>query len=202
MLLAAAYLFLLSLLFAFVEIELEGKYGWAERQPTWYRASGFVRSLLAGRKPLTGYHLFMNLFLIAVFHLPFFAGMAWSPAAELLLLAFAMIFFLVEDFLWFVFNPAYGVRNFRKEKVWWHATSVWVLGLFPLDYVSGIVFSSALVLLADFLKGDMSLFIGWLETLGVILALVFLSSLFAPLYARWYRTMRKHDDRPKAGIFH
>jgi hypothetical protein len=26
----------------------------------------------------------------------------------------------IEDFLWFVLNPYYGIKNFRKEKIWWH----------------------------------------------------------------------------------
>jgi hypothetical protein len=24
--------------------------------------------------------------------------------------------------LWFVLNPHYGIKNFRKGKIWWHKT--------------------------------------------------------------------------------
>ena len=30
------------------------------------------------------------------------------------------------DFLWFAFNPAFGLRKFRKEHIWWHAGSWWI----------------------------------------------------------------------------
>lgn len=202
MLLAAVYLFLLALLFAFVEIELEGKYGWAEKQPTWYRTAGAMNALFTGKKPLTGYHLFLNLFIIAAFHLPFVAGLPWSLATELFLLAFVIIFFAIEDFLWFVFNPAYGLKSFRKEKIWWQGTSIWVCGLFPIDYIVLTSSASALVFLAAMLKANLDFFISWLEALGLILLLILLSVPFAPLYARWYRTMRTKDDRKKSGIFH
>ncbi len=203
-LLLGAYLFLLALLFALVEIEVEGRYGWAERLPTWYRTTGPARifSLFSSGKPLTGYHLFMQLFMLAAFHLPFFAGLAWSVASELRLLAALVLFFIAEDFLWFVFNPAYGVRNFRKGKIWWHSTSVWVFGLFPLDYATGLATSLIFASLAALLAENSRTFLSWLGTLGVVLLLIFLSSLFARPYARWYKRMRKRDDRGKAGIFH
>jgi hypothetical protein len=28
----------------------------------------------------------------------------------------------LEDFLWFVFNPHYGIKKFRKGEIWWHKT--------------------------------------------------------------------------------
>ena len=33
------FLFVYALLFAAVEIEIEGEHGWAERLPTWYRVT-------------------------------------------------------------------------------------------------------------------------------------------------------------------
>jgi len=203
-LLLGAYLFLLALLFAFVEIEIEGRYGWAERLPTWYRKTGPSRvfSLCKSGKPLTGYHLFMLLFMLAAFHFPFAVGLPWSVATELQILSALVLFFIVEDFLWFVFNPAYGIRNFRKGKIWWHSRSVWVLGLFPVDYLSGLATSLLLAYLSSILPGSVAVFLGWLETIGVVLILLFLSSFFAPLYARWYKRLRQKDDRKRAGIFH
>ena len=45
---------------------------------------------------------------------------------------FMILFWIVEDFLWFVFNPAYGIRRFRREDIWWHAQSWW--WFMPRDY--------------------------------------------------------------------
>ena len=36
------------------------------------------------------------------------------------------------DFLWFLINPAYGLRGFRKDKIWWHAPTWW--WIMPRDY--------------------------------------------------------------------
>jgi hypothetical protein len=38
---------------------------------------------------------------------------------------------LIEDFLWFVFNPHYGIKKFRKGQIWWHTN--W-LGPMPVLY--------------------------------------------------------------------
>jgi hypothetical protein len=58
---------------ACVEIEIEGRYGWAEKLPTWYRTTGFcarVFGFVAGGKPLTGYHAFMFFVPVMIFHAP------------------------------------------------------------------------------------------------------------------------------------
>ena len=41
------------------------------------------------------------------------------------------LFWVVEDFLWFVLNPHFGWSKFNKNSIWWHKR--WFLGL-PLDY--------------------------------------------------------------------
>jgi hypothetical protein len=45
---------------------------------------------------------------------------------------FVIVFFIVEDFLWFVLNPAYGIRRFRKQHIWWHSPTWW--WIMPRDY--------------------------------------------------------------------
>jgi hypothetical protein len=42
-----------------------------------------------------------------------------------------MLFWVIEDFLWFALNPHYGLRKFRREHIWWHKR--WLLGV-PVDY--------------------------------------------------------------------
>jgi hypothetical protein len=39
---------------------------------------------------------------------------------ESLLLGFYVGMVFLEDFLWFVLDPYYGIKNFRKGKIWWH----------------------------------------------------------------------------------
>ena len=56
----------------------------------------------------------------------------WTWGLELRLIAFIILFFIVEDFLWFVLNPAFGIRRFRREHIWWHAPTWW--WIMPRDY--------------------------------------------------------------------
>ena len=51
---------------------------------------------------------------------------------ELRILAFAVLFWVAEDYLWFVLNPAYGWRSFNRVRAWWHAASWW--WVMPRDY--------------------------------------------------------------------
>jgi hypothetical protein len=41
------------------------------------------------------------------------------------------MFWVVEDFLWFVVNPAFGLRRFRPRHIAWHKR--WAFGA-PVDY--------------------------------------------------------------------
>ncbi|MGD0542553.1 MAG: hypothetical protein ABSB33_13655 [Tepidisphaeraceae bacterium] len=127
-----AYLLALAFTFAKVEIEIEGPHGWAATLPTWRIRNRWTR-LLYGSRPLTGYHLWLQLFVFLIAHLAFALGLSpWSRAMELRVIGFVIIFFLVEDFLWFVLNPAYGIRRFRREHIWWHAPTWW--WIMPRDY--------------------------------------------------------------------
>lgn len=119
-------------LFALVEIHVEGGQGWAKSLPTWRVENRWTR-LLYGKRPLTGYHLYVQLFVLVISHAPFFLGLAphtWRGEARVL--AFVILFWVVEDFLWFVMNPKFGLRRFRKQHVWWHAPTWW--WVMPRDY--------------------------------------------------------------------
>lgn len=108
----------LGFLLALWEIQIEGKDGWATKLPGWRLEKGWIVKLMGGRT-ITGYHLFMTLFLISMVHLPLFF-VPWKWRLEFLLLGFYLGMVLLEDFMWFVLNPDYGIKNFRKSKVWWH----------------------------------------------------------------------------------
>lgn len=112
------YMVFMAFILALWEIQIEGKDGWAAKAPTWRIEKGWVMRLTGGR-PFTGYHLFMTIFLIAIVHLPvFFLGWRWQ--LECALLGFYIGMVLLEDILWFALNPHYGIKSFRKGKIWWH----------------------------------------------------------------------------------
>jgi hypothetical protein len=114
------FLFFVAFILALWEIQIEGKDGWAANLPTWRIARGWPTVLMGGR-PLTGYHVFMIILLVSLVHLPLFF-VPWSWRLEGLLIGFYLGMSIVEDFLWFVLNPHYGIKNFRKGKIWWHRT--------------------------------------------------------------------------------
>jgi hypothetical protein len=127
----AAVLAVCAFLFALVEINIEGSAGWAANLPTW-RIQNRLTDLLYGGRPLTGYHLWVQLFILAFAQLPFAFVGRFTWRGEALVAAFIILFWILEDFLWFVLNPAYGIRRFRKEHVWWHRRAWWLVA--PREY--------------------------------------------------------------------
>lgn len=132
--------------FALLEIQIEGGAGWAAALPTWRRQNRWTRALLGGR-PLTGYHLWCHVFVLTAVHLPFGMGLAaWSWRAEARVAAFLVLFWILEDFLWFVFNPAYGLHGFTQRRAVWHAHAWW--GFMPREYWIFLPVGSALYALS------------------------------------------------------
>ncbi len=128
----AGFVLVSALLFALVEIQIEGPHGWAERLPTWRIENRWTR-LIYSKRALTGYHLYVQLLMVVLSHLPLaFFPDRWGWSAELKSMCFLIYFFIVEDFLWFVLNPAYGIRKFRKQHIHWHAPTWWIV--MPRDY--------------------------------------------------------------------
>jgi len=181
--------FVLAFLFAAVEVEIEGPYGWAERLPTWRRTDGTIPRafgrVMSGR-PLTGYHLFMLPLPLAAFHLPFVFGVPWSWRAELVACAAYLVFAITWDFLWFVLNPAYGVRDFRRGRIWWYPR--W-LGPAPVDYWLALGASIALAALTV-IGGSAALLWHQLILMGGCALLVAITAAASPWYHEWYRQMR------------
>lgn len=118
-----------------LEIHIEGGAGWAENLPTWRWGPEWFLNLSNG-KPVTGYHVYMNLLLLLFLHYPLVG--AWTPAGEARALSVYFQFAFVWDFLWFMLNPAFGWRRFRRGEVWWFRR--W-LGRFPADYYTGAALS-------------------------------------------------------------
>ena len=200
------FLFGLAVLFGIFEIEAEGRYGWGEKFPTWYRVNGAAAKLY-GRitnKPLTGYHA-------ALFFVPFFimfwpmvatSTFTWHGAFMAFSLYFAWV--VVWDFSWFVLNPYYGIKKFRRDGVWWFAREPWLGGRIPSGYVLAWITSLGLAAFAGGLDGgwsaavtDRAQMLGW-----YLVGICLLAVLGTPLFRKYYSAMRMHDERQEAGIFH
>lgn len=121
---------LLSLILALLEIQIEGKDGWAQRLPTWRYYRPWFKYLPGGNKPLTGYHSYLWSLLFIYSHLAFLFTI-WSIGKELIILSFLIFVLRLEDFLWFVLNPNYGISKFKRGFISWHKQ--W-LGLLPTQY--------------------------------------------------------------------
>ncbi len=58
-------------------------------------------------------------------HPPYLLGAApLSWPLEFRILSFLTLFWVL-DLLWFVFDPAFGLRRFRRDPIWWRAPGWW-----------------------------------------------------------------------------
>jgi hypothetical protein len=121
----------LAYFFANAEIHIEGDAGWAANLPTWRIEKHWLLDIFWGGRAMTGYHAWVFSFVAIFFHFPLFFMAQWSLQLEARVLASVMLFWVTEDFLWFVINPAFGWRRFKPEHVSWHKH--WMCGA-PFDY--------------------------------------------------------------------
>jgi hypothetical protein len=129
--LTLAWVMLLAFFFAQFEIQIEGGAGWAANLPTWRIESHWLLDIFWGGRAMTGYHAWVFPFIALVFHLPLFFMGHWSWRAEARVLGCVMMFWIVEDFLWFVTNPAFGLARFSPANIPWHKHWLWIA---PTDY--------------------------------------------------------------------
>lgn len=126
-----AAVLVLAFFFANVEIQIEGPAGWATSLPTWRIEAHWLLEIFWGGRPMTGYHAWVFPFVALAFHFPLVFAWAWSWRLEARVIACIMLFWLVEDFLWFVLNPAFGLAKFAPAFIPWH--KYWI-GVAPVDY--------------------------------------------------------------------
>jgi hypothetical protein len=129
--LTLAWVLLLAFFFAQIEIVIEGGDGWAANLPTWRIEKHWLLDIFWGGRAMTGYHAWAFPFIALFFHFPLFFMGHWSWRAECRVLGCVMLFWIVEDFLWFVLNPAFGLARFHATAIPWHKHWLW---LAPADY--------------------------------------------------------------------
>ena len=115
-----AFTLAFATLWAWMEVEMEGKHGWAINLPTSCAFYGW-----------TWYHVSMNLIvLLVMFYSLQYANFArWYYKLSYYVL-YVTAWFVVEDIMWFVLNPHYGIRKYTPNDIFWHANKVWFLGTF------------------------------------------------------------------------
>lgn len=186
------YFFAIAFALAHLEIQIEGEHGWAARLPTWRWQSETV--LRWAGKPVTGYHVFLQLFLLLVIHLPLmYTGFSLEREAEIISLFFLLAVFW--DFLWFVCNPHFGLSRFGQGQVWWFKS--WFLGL-PTPYYAGLGLSLLVYLIAGLaLTRTESVWertISW-AVVFTALAVPTLLTVAATTFAPWRRVVAQSDAR-------
>ena len=136
------YLFTIAIVLALLEIQIEGQYPWAEKLPTW-------RKKIKGiNKDITGYHIFLAIFVLLLFHLPYIFGRNFTISNELKLLSVIVLISVNEDFLWYILNPnpKFGIRNFKRNYVPLFNKFFFYI---PSDYSFSIILSLLLALVAN-----------------------------------------------------
>jgi hypothetical protein len=137
-----AWVLAMAVFFSEVEIQIEGAGGWAANLPTWRIEHHWLLDIFWGGRAMTGYHAWVFSFMALAFFAPLAFTGRWHKREAGLALAGLMAFWITEDFLWFVLNPAFGFARFEPAHVPWHHH--WLLGA-PTDYWVSLGLAALLV---------------------------------------------------------
>lgn len=138
----SSYFFIIIIILSLLEIQIEGAYPWAEKLPTWRK------KIFGFNKDITGYHVYLSIFVLLLFHLPFLFGLNFTISNELKILSIIVLIAVYEDFLWNIINPnpKYGIIKFKKNYIG-------IIDKFffsiPVDYLISIILSSLFALIAN-----------------------------------------------------
>ncbi|MFT4266684.1 MAG: hypothetical protein QM586_05590 [Xenophilus sp.] len=131
----------MAFFFANAEIQIEGGAGWATSLPTWRIEKHWLLDLFWGGRAMTGYHAWVFSFMALAFLLPLAFQGRWRGRDVVLALGGLAAFWVAEDLLWFLVNPAFGLARMDPVHAFWHPR--WLFGL-PLDYWWGAAAAAAL----------------------------------------------------------
>ena len=178
----ATYTIVYAALYSLLEIEIEGKYGWGRQLPTF--------TILTGPfKHFTFYHLIMATIIILTNTYPIIADSALRRPTDTLALCIYnnILWFSIEDFLWFVLNPYYTYKNYRSASAQWHSLRPFsgpMLGCIPVHSI----ITSAILLSCWWYTGMFVL----IES--IVVAVCFNSAVVvvAPHYHTFYLKQSRH----------
>lgn len=174
------FIAIFALVYAWIEIEIEGPAGWAKNLPTPQKAVAH----------LSLYHVYMVILAgLVIGGLLYYREQdyreedskkkKWTHwlqvGGEFIFLL--IIFFLAQDFLWFVMNPSYTVLRYKESFIPWHTH--WV-GIPLFNYVG----AAALVMLLFLMRESRKRLAVTLGTSAVCLVVLVCVS---PLYHLFYR---------------
>ena len=113
-------LILIYILFVFVSIAfweayIEGRHGWAAKSVGWK-----MKKDLFFIKGITAYHFWSWIIMIPMFLALPLVIYGWDLKLFGVLLTGYLWGAVLEDFLWFVVNPAFPFKNYNPRKVYWH----------------------------------------------------------------------------------
>jgi len=136
------YIIILAAMVAQLELQIEGKKtGWASKLSCW-RIENRITNLILGNKPLTGYHVWLLTTLLFAFH-NIYLYVSFNLKTEMQCLGYFSWFLVIEDFMWFIENNYFGIRNFKKGRIFWHKRWFWGL---PYSYWWGMIIGTLLLI--------------------------------------------------------
>lgn len=159
------FVFIVSIIYSLIEIEMEGKHGWCKNLPT---AKKVVSSF-------TLYHLLMMSLILILFYQQFHKKDIW------LITFYITAFFFIEDFLWFILNPFFTYDKYKKENIPWHKQ--WIGGQPIENYIC--YFITLVTYFKTKFKSEQ------MTSIMNISILIFLTMSLAPLYHKFYFRIRK-----------
>ena len=188
--------FTIATLFAILEVENEGKFGWAEKTQTWFKSKKElprIVSFFMGEKPFTGYHLVLFPLVVLITHAHFFMGVQWNIEEELKTIALYLLWTPLWDYLWFVYNPFYSLKNLKAA--WWYKEEYLLFGLFPKSNVIQWILSIALVSISSLIFNKPELLLNQLGLVSLFIFYTLLSILcLAPVYKKLYKQIRNGNN--------
>ena len=173
----------MALVLAILEVQIEAGSGWAINLPTWRpdpnKWYAKLYKKMMSNKEMTGYHMSLDLFVVLIFHLPFFFGVKWNLSAELDIIAIFMLYVVIWDYLWFVINPHFTVRDFKGKHTFWHQK--WLLKL-PADYWYAALVSFIIALINNYFIKT-----GYLKEWTIMFVLLIILTIFTKWFIKKFK---------------
>ena len=156
----SVFLCIFALIYALIEIEIEGKDGWANTLPTPKILFHF-----------TQYHVLMNILVILLLFKVYYKN-----TKDILKCIFIIsLWFVLEDTYWFIFNPYYTLKRYNKENIGWHK---WCCGL-PIGSIISFIIMGVIITIEKNNKF-------YVKLLKESIIITFFFIIISPLYHTFY----------------